>query len=287
MLDLRILLARTATSSEICVRQANDQLYILKLDEFRHCLNSKYISDIPNSATLMKFLSGPMKTSSVWLNCTEGSDITLSPIDRFHIWNSMPSRASYDILHPAAEPRQLDPESEHDAIHILLASQLARIVCRAVELEAFAWLQKEVSSYGQGQRVETKIAESVQHLGRTLLTLRWRVSWWEIMAAGSNESETEKVGYIDRVRSICRILYVYYFIARRKLRPWSRSDLVSINGMQSEYADADLIWETLPHDETIQGFEQWMMAGHDMIRQANVPERLLELSPQENNLCVN
>ncbi|KAL9030360.1 MAG: hypothetical protein Q9196_001510 [Gyalolechia fulgens] len=197
--------------------------------------------------------------------------------DRFLKWNSMPSRATYDLLYAAAEPRQLDPESEGDAMHIVLASQLARIVCRAVELTAFAWLQKDLSSHGQSQAVETKMAGSVQQLGRTLLTLRWRVSWWQIIDAESNDPEEQKHRYIERVRGICRILYVYYFIARRKLRPWSGSDLVSKNGMQSEYADADLIWETLPHDETLQGFEQWMMEGHDMIRQANVPERLLEL----------
>ncbi|KAL8939864.1 MAG: hypothetical protein Q9216_003115 [Gyalolechia sp. 2 TL-2023] len=276
--DLRLLLARTAASSEICVRQKNDQLYILKLDEFRQCLNTKCI---PNLATLVGFLAGPMKTASAWLSCVEGSDVTLGPIDRFHQWNSMPSRATYDIIYPSAEPRQLDPESEHDAIHILLASQLARIVCRAVELTAFAWLQKELSNPGQSQRVESKIAESVQQLGRTLLTLRWRVSWWEIMDVETNGAEEQKHRYIERVKGICRILYVYYFIARRKLRPWSGSDLVSKNGMQSEYADADLIWETLPHDETLQGFERWMIEGHDMIRQANVPERLFELFPAE------
>ncbi|KAL8936331.1 MAG: hypothetical protein Q9211_004241 [Gyalolechia sp. 1 TL-2023] len=275
--DLRGLLARTDASSEISVRHTNDQIYILKLDEIRQCLNSKGILNTPNSTTLRDFLTGPMKTSTMWLNCIEGSDITQGPIDRFLKWNSMPSRATYDLLYAAAEPRQLDPESEGDAMHIVLASQLARIVCRAVELTAFAWLQKDLSSHGQSQAVETKMAGSVQQLGRTLLTLRWRVSWWQIIDAESNDPEEQKHRYIERVRGICRILYVYYFIARRKLRPWSGSDLVSKNGMQSEYADADLIWETLPHDETLQGFEQWMMEGHDMIRQANVPERLLEL----------
>lgn len=207
--------------------------------------------------------------------------------DRFHKWNSMPSRATYDIVYPAAEPCQLDPESEHDALHILLASQLARIVCRAVEVTAFAWLQRELSNHGQSQRIETKVVDIVQQLGRTLLTLRWRVSWWEIIDAESNDSEEQKHRYIERVKGICRILYVYYFIARRKLRPWSGSNFVSKNGMQSEYADAELIWETLPHNETLQGFEDWMMEGHDMIRQANVPERFLELFPQSCGSYVN
>lgn len=191
----------------------------------------------------------------------------------------MPSRATYDIVYPAAEPRQLDPEIEQDAIQILLASQLSRIVCRAVELTAFSWLQKKLFSFGQSQKAEPRITDFVQQLGRTLLTLRWRVSWWETVEAENNDSKDPKHGYVDRVKAVCRILYVYYFIARRKLPPWSGSDLVSKNGIYSEYADAEPIFETLPHDETLQGFEQWMMEGHDMIRQASVPERIIELFP--------
>ncbi|KAL8839893.1 MAG: hypothetical protein Q9170_001573 [Blastenia crenularia] len=192
-------------------------------------------------------------------------------------WNNAPSRATYDIDEPAAEPRQLDPESDQDAILILLASQLARIVCRAIELTAFSWLQKELSSHGPNPKTTAKTADFLQQLGKTLLTLRWRVSWWEIIETGDNNSEEQKGGYIDRVKSICRILYVYYFIARRKLPTWSGSDLVSKNGIYSEYMDAEPIFETLPYDESLQGFEQWMKEGHDMIRQANVPERLAEL----------
>ncbi|KAL8717058.1 MAG: hypothetical protein Q9225_005666 [Loekoesia sp. 1 TL-2023] len=279
IIDLRDLLARTSASSEIHVRQTYNRLYVLLLDEFRHCLNDKHMLDIPGPITLMDFLAGPMKTSSAWLKCIEGSHTTLGPLECFLRWNSMPSRATYNIVYPAAEPRQLDPEIEQDAVQILLASQLSRIVCRAVELTAFSWLQKELSSLGQSQKAEPRITDFVQQLGQTLLTLRWRVSWWEIIEAESNGSRDRKHGYVDRVKGICRILYVYYFIARRKLLPFRSSDLVSKNGMYSEYADAEPIFETLPHDETLQGFEQWMVEGHDMIRQASVPERIVELFP--------
>ncbi|KAL9598824.1 MAG: hypothetical protein Q9219_004243 [cf. Caloplaca sp. 3 TL-2023] len=299
LLDLRSLLARDLTSSEICVRQGNDQLYILKLDEFRHYFCDQYASEIPDSMTLLQFLSGAMRTAPAWLKCIEISEVGLGPLvsysstirwhravltmrpqECFHKWNTMPSRATYDAVEPTAEPRQLDPESEQDAIHILLASQLARIVCRAVEITAFSYLQKELLSHGQSNRVQTTIEDFVQQLGKTLLTLRWRVSWWTIIGAeGNNELEEQKRCYIDRVKGICRILYVYYFIARRKLPPWSGSDLVSRNGIWSVYTDAASIFERWPHDGSLQGFEQWMMEGQDMIRQAGVPERVAELLP--------
>lgn len=80
IIDLRNLLARTSASSEIYVRQTYSRLYVLMLDEFRYCLNDKHILDIPDPITLIDFLTGPMKTSSAWLKCIEGSHAALDPL---------------------------------------------------------------------------------------------------------------------------------------------------------------------------------------------------------------
>ena len=184
---------------------------------------------------------------------------------------------TYDIVYPVTEPRQLDPENEQDALQILLAGQLTRIVCRAVELIAFSWLQKELFNLRNSQKAEHKTVDFLQQLGRTLLTLRWRVSWWETVESTSSGDEGQRQSYIDRIQGLCRILYIYFFIVRRKLPAGSGQDLVSKNGLYSEYPDAEPVFETLPYDETLHGFEQWMMGGYDMIKQADVEQKLDKL----------
>lgn len=175
----------------------------------------------------------------------------------------MLSPATYSIAHPAAAPRQLDPENEEDATAVFVASQLSRIVCRAVELSAFSWLQKELNGLTQGQKAGTDIADLVQQLGRTLLNLRWRVSLWEDTEMDYDDAAGSKQPYIERVRSLCQILYVYHSIARRKLPSWRSQDICLT--IRSEYADEGPIDETLPHDESLEGFAIWMKRGHDMI----------------------
>lgn len=186
----------------------------------------------------------------------------------------MPSRTSYDIVLPAAAPRQLDPEDDNDAVLILVASQLARIVCRVVELNAFSWLQKELYGLAQSQRAETEIADLVQELGRTLLGLRWRISCWQVIEIESSDAEEPKSTCIDRIKKLCRILYIYYFAAQRKLPLWVAQELLR---MRSEYVDAEPVVETLPHDETLEGFDLWMNEGHDMVRAGGYPRQSLSL----------
>lgn len=181
----------------------------------------------------------------------------------------MPCPVTYAIV-TGADSRQLNPEDEEDATTIFVASQLARIVCRAVELLAFSWLQKELNGLTQGQKGGTDVSDLVQQLGRTLLNLRWRLSWWEDIKTESSDPEEGRCTCTDRVQKLCRILYVYYFIAQRKLPSWTGQDRRFENSMYSEHPDAESMVETLPHDESPEGFEHWMQRGYDTIPEAVV-----------------
>ncbi|KAL9018125.1 MAG: hypothetical protein Q9185_004591 [Variospora sp. 1 TL-2023] len=268
LLDLRLLLANTATSPEIGVRQMDQQLFKLDLNECRRCLDSEHILGVTDSTTIMLFLTGPMKSPSAWMGCMAAHDPSPNPLDHFNILTTKLSRASYDIHPPSAAPRQLDPEDEDDSNTILMASQLVRIVFRAVELSAFSWLQKEVNSLAQGQKVDRGIAALMQQLGRTALNLRWGICWVEREEVPPDGSDGPRNAYLDRVKTLCQTLYVYYAIARRKLPAWAAHDVLTEKTVRSEYGDARPIDETLPHDESSEGFERWLQSGHDTIREA-------------------
>ncbi|KAL8989609.1 MAG: hypothetical protein Q9177_001540 [Variospora cf. flavescens] len=268
LLDLRLLLANTATSPEIGVRQMDQQLFKLDLSECRRCLDSERILGVTDSTTIMLFLTGPMKSPSAWMGCMAAHDPTPNPLDHFNMLTTKLSRASYDIHLPSAAPRQLDPEEDDDSNTILMASQLVRIVSRAVELSAFSWLQKEVNSLAQGQKVDRGIAALMQQLGRTALNLRWGICWVEREEVLSDGSDGPRNAYLDRVKALCQTLYVYYAIARRKLPAWAAHDVRTEKTVRSECGDARPIDETLPHDESPEGFERWLQSGHDTIREA-------------------
>ncbi len=170
----------------------------------------------------------------------------------------MPSRATYAVLTEAGS-QQLDPEQDKEATTIFIASQLARIVCRAVELSAFSWLQKELNGLVQGQRGGADVSVIVPQLGNTLLNLKWRLSLWEVIETEPNEPKEGKRTYTERVQKLCRILYTYYFIAQRKLSSWSGQDRGPENSLYLEHPCP------LPHDESPEGFEQWMQTGSNTL----------------------
>ncbi|KAL8763660.1 MAG: hypothetical protein Q9184_000555 [Pyrenodesmia sp. 2 TL-2023] len=266
---MSVLLTKISGVPSVLVRQSSRQLYKLKIHEFSQRFEDKRFLGSTNKTTLMSFLNGPMKAPSAWMECIEGDSTDLTPLIRFNEWNNLSCPVTYAIV-TAADSRQLNPEHEEDATTIFVASQLARIVCRAVELLAFSWLQKELNGITQGQKGGTDVSDLVQQLGRTLLNLRRRLSWWEVIETESSEPEEGRCTCTNRVQTLCRILYVYYFIAQRKLPSWTEQDRRSENGLYPEHPDAEpMVW-TLPHDESLEGFEHWMQRGCDTVSGAVV-----------------
>jgi hypothetical protein len=184
----------------------------------------------------------------------------------------MPSRASYDIvsLENRLLDRPLNPEDPQDREEILVAAQLSRIVCRKLETDGFKALQRAINTL----RFETPsgAAKLVKELGQILLTLRWRISWWELLGDGSDEPDPSRDRYVERVRCLSRVLYFYYFTAKRRVGSWCEPN--SLHGVWSTYADAAPIFDDLPCVESIEGFHDWMEQGKQLVCQAGVQRRL-------------
>lgn len=185
----------------------------------------------------------------------------------------MPSRASYSIVSLAEDisNRPMNVEDPEDMKEIVIAAQLSRIICRALEVAAYRFLQKELNSLSKKSNEEAE--RFVQELGQILLTLRWRISWWQILGDGSKVRDDCTERYIERVNSLTRVLYFYYCNAKKKLPSWT--DPQSLKGVRSTYADTErVIFDDFPSFDSIDGFHEWMNHGRELIYQAGVQQRL-------------
>lgn len=185
----------------------------------------------------------------------------------------MPSRAGYSFVSlQGGDERPMDVNNPEDRRDILLAAQLSRIVCRMLEVEGFRKLERDFYNIKWKQISNETHIRFLGELGRILLTLRWRVSWWKLHGDGSRESDPSQQHYVDRVDLICRILYVYYTSVLAKLPSWSTTDVPK--GVWSHYADSENpIWDDFPLDPSDDGFHAWMERGRELIQQAVVHSR--------------
>jgi hypothetical protein len=184
----------------------------------------------------------------------------------------MPSRASYDFvpLTTSGTETPMNVEDPQDRLEILVAAQLSRIVCRKLEVEGFKHLQACLNNWTNRSPEDSE--KFVFEFGQVLLTLRWRVSWWELLGDGGTQPDIGKERFEMRVRSLCKILYFYYLNMRKKIPAWTNPE--SLDGVWSTYADASLVFDDLPKIGSIEAFEEWMARGKDLIRQAGVAERI-------------
>ena len=175
----------------------------------------------------------------------------------------MPSRNSYEILphNTAVIGHTLHVEDHQDRSTVVFAVQLTRIVLRAVEIEAFEALQKSVNELTKGGKSNADIGTLIGQLGQFLLSLRWRISWWAVIGDSPDERFT------SRVTKLAQILYCYYFVARKKMPPWS-GQLPS--KVRSVYADVEPIYEELPLTDSLDGFDAWMQKGQAIVQTAKV-----------------
>lgn len=189
----------------------------------------------------------------------------------------MPSRASYDFVpisdgenDTTEEPMDVN-NPEHRA-EILLAAQLSRIFCRKLEVDGYRALQNTLNKNKWDEVSYENFLKFLTQLGQIMLTLRWRVSWWELLGDGGVKPDAAKERYEERVRSLCKILYFYYTSVKLKLPAWRTPD--NLDGMWSNYADATSIWDDFPAIATVEGFEAWMARGKQLIQEADVKSRI-------------
>lgn len=191
----------------------------------------------------------------------------------------MPSRASYDFVPisdddsdatTAEEPMNVqNPEHQEE---ILLAAQLSRIFCRKLEVDGYRALQNALNKNKWDEAPYEIFLQFLTQLGQIMLTLRWRVSWWELLGDGGAKPDAAKERYEERVRSLCRILYFYYTSVKLKLPAWRTPE--NLDGVWSSYADASSVWDDYPAIATAEGFEAWMARGKQLIQEADVKSRI-------------
>jgi hypothetical protein len=181
----------------------------------------------------------------------------------------MPSRASYDIvsLEDGVPDRPLDPEDAKDREEIMIAAQVSRIICRKAEIDGYRALQTTVNNAARSPNPDEKI-QFVQELGRILCSLRWRMSWWELLGDGSHEYDPFRERFIERVKLLSRVLYFYFFTVKEKIAPWY--DIRGLQGVWSSYPDSKPVFDDFPIVCSIVAFAEWKDRGKGLIREADV-----------------
>lgn len=175
----------------------------------------------------------------------------------------------------------MDVEDEHDREVIIIAAQLSRVVCRKLDVEAYAHLQRALNEWTSMPSEE--MLKFARELGLVLLTLRWRVSWWELLGHGGHDPDPKgREAFAYRVNRLCRVLYFYCCMIRRKLPAFSKQ----LHGVWSTYPDTSLpVFESFPFDESIDGFARWMLEGKNLIVSAGVEGKLAGMGLRHERLA--
>ena len=167
----------------------------------------------------------------------------------------------------------MDIENPNHRPEIIIAAQLARIVCRVVEVQAYKKLQQVLNEQTSLEALDQS-NHPLAHLGRILLMMRWQISWRKVMLGDlntednmSSQLKTSKIEiptrFIYRMDELIKVLYFYFCNVRRKLP--SSVSMAILNGTWSTYADAKPIFEKFPSSNSIEGFESWIEQGRAVI----------------------
>ncbi|KAK5174249.1 uncharacterized protein LTR77_001329 [Saxophila tyrrhenica] len=277
MLDLDDLLATLHSfqgSFDVRVRQASGSLYVLNLAECHGYLSAIRQKLAVSRRNHREFIDCEVLKAEQWEDCVDESNPLENLMACLSIWGNMPSRASYSYVRrgQSSTEEDMDVEDSTDRAVVIMAAQLSRIVCRKLEVSAYSYLQKVLNEWSTLSASE--VQKFVRELGLVLLTLRWRISWWTLLGDGGNTPDTKgKEAFAYRVHSLCRVLYFYYCMMRRKLPTWSSKK--EFYGTWSTYPDTALpVFEEFPEEESLSGFEAWMRNGQRLIFTAGVEGKL-------------
>ncbi|KAK2020632.1 hypothetical protein LX32DRAFT_647212 [Colletotrichum zoysiae] len=287
-MNLDVLLARldqTRQQFNIKVYQDERPLYVLDLD---YC--HKYIQGLRQQMDATEYdfatfidrdiLRTDPRTDE-WERCMTQTATPLGDwLTLLSNVNNMPSRASFSYVskpyHPtpvgAVGERPMNVEDPEEADNVVLAAQLARIMCRKLEVKAYQHLQRLL--HESGTMEDSRVLPFLQSLGRILLTLRWRLSWWaaavpEVVGTNEGNDMGNRRRVERRVQTLCRVLYFYYCCVRRRLPVWT--NIRALSGTRSRYPDTQReVWENFPGDESVGGFEAWMGQGSVLMVEAGV-----------------
>ncbi|KAJ0332267.1 hypothetical protein COL5a_001974 [Colletotrichum fioriniae] len=279
---------RARNQFNLRVHQDGRPIYVLDLDacyEYLHGLRQQMDSSECSFQVFIdrEILRVDPKTDD-WERCmTQLTTSREDPLALLCLVNNMPSRAGFSYVFKrqytsmgTPMEQSLNPENSLEAENLVLAAQLSKIMCRKLEVKAYGNLQRLL--HESGNMDDDKVLPFLQRLGRILLTLRWRLSWWAVVpgdaaAYDKVNDDVRKQAVHARVQSLCRILYFYYCCVRRRLPVWTNVD--ALRGIHSRYPDTEAeIWDDFPGNESLEGFDVWMERGTGLIREAGVLSRL-------------
>ncbi|KAK2775499.1 hypothetical protein FQN53_003112 [Emmonsiellopsis sp. PD_33] len=275
MKELLDLLDKRRGRFNIRARQSWGTLYVLDLDETYNFLKDLNKAENSSRYDLRDFIDRKILKFNKWTSCVKDCDPISNLFSLLSQWNNMPSRASYDFVSasPSHTSRPMDVHNPDDQTDIILAAQLSRIFCRKLEVDGYRALQNSLNKNKWDTVPYDTFINFVSQLGQILLTLRWRVSWWELLGDGGKTPDLDKERYEERVRRLCQILYFYYTSVKLKLPSWN-APTTQLDGVWSTYADAMRVWDDFPSDASLKGFDAWMARGKELIQEAGVQSRI-------------
>lgn len=280
ILDFQDLLPNIEALSRdyhIRVLQGTTSLYVLDLSAC-HTYLSKLLRSLSTPSHVFRCFIDSLSNmkNDTWMTCIADGESFADLLGLLVNWNNMPSRVTYKLVWKINDQeRQLDPDDQDDQQIIYTAAQLSRIINRKLELAAYDQLQKILN---KSSPVNVALLANLAHL---LVTLRWRISWWNVLGSGASAcspcaKQREKEKFENRVQQLCRILYFYYCSMTRRLPAYG--DRTALEGKVSSYADTQRdIWEEFPKWDSIAGFEAWMKEGEAKLEEASVAEQLKKI----------
>ncbi|KAJ9660849.1 hypothetical protein H2201_006741 [Coniosporium apollinis] len=245
----------------IRTRQSSGPIYTLDLAGcYAFLARLKATHSLPDKSDLRDFIDRVLPRVSGWKRCVKGYDTSEDILTKLLRWNTVPSRASYDMIPITGGGPivTMDIENPNHESDIYVAAQLSRIVCRSLEIQAFNTLQHRLNKQAWKEDPE-EAKDFVKALGEILLTMRWRTPWWGTLGDGSNTDDIRKQRFIHRVQELTKILYFYFCNAKRKLP--SFTDAKGLLGAEIEYKENVPEFDEFPSIDSTQGFETWMRQG--------------------------
>ena len=286
--NVRELLGRLESSRfsyNIQVRTWNSHAYRVDLARFFGILSS--FQDHPRLETcdLDDFMDSRFVKGHEWMECLGQYDqnidvlvckfsshnwllcnLTHTHKDQSIHFNDMPSRNGYDHLplDGTGYARPLNIYHEQDVKNLLFAAQITRVILRAVELEAYAGLQRSINELPK-LKDDAAMKRLNDQLGRLLCSLRFRIAWWASFGYRFETPQESRMGLTERAKMLTHVLYCFFFITKKKLAP---RDSSSPDQNWSSYGHSEPSFTDLPNDDSAEGFASWMQSGQIQLQQS-------------------
>ncbi|PNP38356.1 hypothetical protein TGAMA5MH_09714 [Trichoderma gamsii] len=230
----------------------------------------------PTTHPFRQFIDGlKFQRQGHWKACIKNNSYSLANLcNTLFTWDDAALHITYstvyEISHGVEGRLDSDPNGETHK-QIVAAAQLHRIIGRQLELQFYDHLKKALGRPSISHEVVLEVGRAIISLRRRLAS--WTQSWdksqpWDNVpfipelqsyTDGDNDNRSSlSDGFIIayRIKSLCRILYVYFCYMKRRLPVEEQSDLNTMEIRDPE--NGRMVEEFLPRYESAKGFEDWL-----------------------------